>query len=112
MDYRNTGTDGIKESINDGEGASALPASIPDRDGRTGPANLRICARGHWPQRIRVETAFSLLTRVCHLKRAAHRAWLACDTSTGGSITASATAPRLTTSPITFEESILWRPAA
>jgi hypothetical protein len=37
------------------------------------PANLQVCARGHWPQRILVETVFSLLTRVCHLKRAAHR---------------------------------------
>ena len=41
------------------------------------PANLHICARGRWPQRILVETAFSLLTRVCHLKRATHRTWAA-----------------------------------
>ncbi len=41
------------------------------------PANLRICARGRWPQRILVETVFSLLTRVCRLKRATHRTWTA-----------------------------------
>jgi len=41
------------------------------------PANLKLCARGRWPQRILVETVFSLLTRVCHLKHAAHRAWAA-----------------------------------
>ena len=75
MDYRNTGADGLKEGVNAGEGAPALPASIPCRDGRTSPANLRVCARGRWPQRIRVETTFSLLTRVCRSKRATHRAW-------------------------------------
>jgi len=41
------------------------------------PANLKLCARGRWPQRILVETVFSLLTRVCHLKHTAHRAWAA-----------------------------------
>jgi hypothetical protein len=39
------------------------------------PANLKVCTRGTWPQRILVETVFSLLTRVCHLKRAGHRLW-------------------------------------
>jgi len=41
------------------------------------PANMRVCARGTWPQRILVETVFSLLTRVCQLKHAAHRTWVA-----------------------------------
>jgi hypothetical protein len=41
------------------------------------PANLLVCGRGTWPQRILVETVFSLLTRVCHLKHAAHRTWAA-----------------------------------
>lgn len=39
------------------------------------PANMKVCKRGTWPQRILVETVFSLLTRVCHLKRAGHRLW-------------------------------------
>ncbi len=41
------------------------------------PPNMRVCTRGTWPQRILVETVFSLLTRVCQLKRAAHRTWAA-----------------------------------
>ena len=39
------------------------------------PPNLKVCPRGSWPQRILVETVLSLLTRVCHLKRAGHRLW-------------------------------------
>ena len=39
------------------------------------PANMKVCTRGTWPQRILVETVFSLLTRVCHLKHAGHRRW-------------------------------------
>ncbi len=39
------------------------------------PANMQACARGRWPQRLLVETVFSLLTRVCRLKHAAHRLW-------------------------------------
>jgi hypothetical protein len=41
------------------------------------PANLRVCRRGTWPQRILAETVLSLLTRVCHLKHAGHRLWAA-----------------------------------
>ena len=39
------------------------------------PANMKVCKRGTWPPRILVETVFSLLTRVCHRKRAGHRLW-------------------------------------
>jgi len=38
-------------------------------------ANMKVCERGTWPQRILIETVFSLLTRVCQLKRAYPRAW-------------------------------------
>jgi hypothetical protein len=41
------------------------------------PANMKVCGRGTWPQRILVETVFSLLTRICHLKHAGHRTWAA-----------------------------------
>ena len=41
------------------------------------PANLKVCTRGTWPQRILVETVLSLLTRVCRLKQAGHRLWAA-----------------------------------
>jgi hypothetical protein len=38
------------------------------------PANLKWCARGNWNERMLVETAWSLVTMVCHLKKVFHRA--------------------------------------
>ena len=38
-------------------------------------ANLLVCPRGHWNQRMLIETVLSMLTRVCQLKRQAHRVW-------------------------------------
>jgi hypothetical protein len=37
------------------------------------PANLKLCARGTWNERMLVETALSLVTMVCHLKKVFHR---------------------------------------
>ncbi len=37
--------------------------------------NLRLCHRGEWNGRMRVETVLSMLTRVCHLKKVGHRCW-------------------------------------
>lgn len=39
------------------------------------PANLHLCQRGEHNQRMLVETVFSLLARVLHLKHLGHRAW-------------------------------------
>jgi hypothetical protein len=39
------------------------------------PATMKVCPRGTWNDRMVVETTFSMLTLVCHLKKAAHRAW-------------------------------------
>lgn len=39
------------------------------------PTNLRPCKRGEWNVRMVVETVFSMLTRTCHFKHMAHRAW-------------------------------------
>ena len=39
------------------------------------PTNLRVCKRGEWNDRMRIETIFSMLTRVCGLKRLTHRVW-------------------------------------
>jgi hypothetical protein len=39
------------------------------------PANMKVCPRGTWNERMLVETFFSLLTTVCHLKKVAHRVW-------------------------------------
>ncbi|MBI5714032.1 MAG: transposase [Chloroflexi bacterium] len=37
------------------------------------PTNIKICRRGTWNTRMMIETVFSMLTNVCHLKKIAHR---------------------------------------
>jgi hypothetical protein len=37
------------------------------------PTNLKLCERGSWNERMLVETALSLVTTVCHLKKVFHR---------------------------------------
>ena len=39
------------------------------------PANLKLCPRGEWQDRMLVETVLSMLTLVCHFKRVMHRGW-------------------------------------
>src|SRR4030095_1244219 len=39
------------------------------------PANLQLCQRGEWEDRMLVETVLSMLTLVCHLKKVMHRGW-------------------------------------
>jgi len=39
------------------------------------PANLKLCRRGEWEDRILVETVWSMLTLVCHFKKVIHRVW-------------------------------------
>ena len=39
------------------------------------PANLKLCRRGEWNDRILVETVLSMLTLVCHFKKVMHRVW-------------------------------------
>ena len=39
------------------------------------PANLKVCPRKTWGERMVIETVFSMLTRIGHLKRQTHRAW-------------------------------------
>lgn len=51
------------------------------------PPNLKVCQKGKWNDRMVVETFFSMLTNVCHLKKMGQRAWdclrarLACVTA-------------------------------
>jgi hypothetical protein len=42
-------------------------------DGDGIPAHLKLCPRGTWNERMLVETALSLVTMVCHLKKVFHR---------------------------------------
>ena len=37
------------------------------------PANVKLCAKGTWNERMMIETAFSMLTVVCHMKKIFHR---------------------------------------
>jgi hypothetical protein len=39
------------------------------------PANLKLCQRGAWEDRMLVETVLSMLTLVCHFKKVMHRGW-------------------------------------
>src|ERR671932_776788 len=39
------------------------------------PANLTLCPRGEWNDRILVETVLSMLTLVCRFKKVMHRVW-------------------------------------
>ena len=39
------------------------------------PSNLKLCRRGEWNERMKVETVFSMLTSVCHSKKMRHRVW-------------------------------------
>src|SRR5262252_2935173 len=39
------------------------------------PSNLKLCQRGEWEDRMRVETVRSMLTLVCHFKKGMHRVW-------------------------------------
>jgi hypothetical protein len=40
------------------------------------PANLKLCHRGEWEDRMLVETVLSMLTLVCHMKKVMHRGWV------------------------------------
>src|SRR5215475_13472850 len=39
------------------------------------PANLKVCQRGEWNDRILSETVLSMLTVICHFKKVMHRVW-------------------------------------
>ncbi len=62
------------------KGRKDLARSLPYSD--TGfhaaegdPANLKLCQRGEWQDRMLVETVLSMLTLVCHFKQVMHRGW-------------------------------------
>ncbi len=47
------------------------------------PANLRVCKRGEWNDRMMIETVLSMLTLVCGFKKVMHRAWTYFKTRVG-----------------------------
>src|SRR5262244_795843 len=69
-------------------GRNTLPVADPPGGGRLdglsdtafhaaegAPANLKLCQRGEWEERMLVETVLSMLTLVCHFKKVMHRGW-------------------------------------
>jgi hypothetical protein len=55
------------------ENDSIVLADTGFNDAEGIPSNLKLCARGTWNERMLVETALSLVTMVCHLKKVFHR---------------------------------------
>src|SRR5216117_1071288 len=56
--------------------ARSLPSSDTSFHAAEGdPANLTLCQRGEWEDRMLVETVLSMLTLVSHLKQVMHRGW-------------------------------------
>ncbi len=39
------------------------------------PPHLKLCRRGEWHDRMRIETVLSMLTTVCHVKPMRHQVW-------------------------------------
>lgn len=39
------------------------------------PLNMKVCPHGTWNVRMLVETVLSMLTNICHFKKARHRVW-------------------------------------
>lgn len=39
------------------------------------PANMKVCPRGTWNDRMTIETVFSMLHGVCRIKKVVHRLW-------------------------------------
>jgi hypothetical protein len=39
------------------------------------PANLKLCPRNFWNDRMVIETVLSMLTTICHFKKVFHRTW-------------------------------------
>ena len=55
------------------DGRSIVLADVGFRCAEGIPANLKLCRRGTWNERMLVETALSLVTTVCDLKKVFHR---------------------------------------
>ena len=49
--------------------------TFADRYAEGDPANLKLCQRGAWEDRMLVKTVFSMLTLVSHFKKVMHRVW-------------------------------------
>ena len=55
------------------EGQTVVLSDLGFRDQDGIPDNLKLCPKGTWNERMVVETALSMVTTVCHLKKITHR---------------------------------------
>lgn len=55
------------------DGQTIVLSDLGFRDQEGVPANLKLCPKGTWNERMVVETALSMVTTVCHLKKIHHR---------------------------------------
>lgn len=56
------------------EGQTIVLADYGFRDQDAPPRPMKFCPKGSWNERMCIETAFSMLTNVCHFKKLKHRA--------------------------------------
>lgn len=54
-------------------GQTIVLSDLGFRDQEGIPDNLKLCPKGTWNERMVVETALSMVTTVCHLKKMSHR---------------------------------------
>jgi hypothetical protein len=54
-------------------GQTIVLSDLGFRDQEGIPDNLKLCPKGTWNERMVVETALSMVTTVCHLKKISHR---------------------------------------
>jgi hypothetical protein len=50
-----------------------VDSNFKAKDGN--PANMKVCKRGEWNDRMLVKSVLSMLTVVCHFKKVGHRVW-------------------------------------
>ncbi len=55
------------------DGQTIVLADLGFRDAKGVPANLKLCPKGTWNERMVVETSLSMVTTVCSLKYMRHR---------------------------------------
>jgi hypothetical protein len=71
----NAADNAFRELVADFEGEMVVLTDTAFHATEGDPPNQKACKRGTWNMRMVVETVLSLLTTVCHLKKASQRTW-------------------------------------
>lgn len=69
----NTPDQTFNSLVEDLTGQTIVLSDLGFRDQDGLPDNLKLCPKGTWNERMVVETALSMVTTVCHLKKMTHR---------------------------------------